>query len=369
MITSILLLFALAVPAGIIYTRKNPQFGGRPSKEDLERYASSHQWKKDNFLNRSTTTMEVGLTSMPALLSEFLSGRKKRQPPKPLEVRPIDVQLFEQGDMDKFVWYGHSTVLMRLSGMNVLVDPMFGPDASPIGPFRTKRFSKNTLDLIDDFPSLDLVLFTHDHYDHLDYSSLQKLKSKSNAFWVALGMKRHLVRWGIPENKIREFDWWDETEMNSLRIIFTPSRHFSGRGPFDRAKSLWGGWVILTGKRKVYWSGDGGYDSHFEEIGEKYGPFDWGFIECGQYNERWHQIHMYPEEAVKAGQEAKVNLAVAVHWGAFSLALHGWTEPIERFSAEASSVQLATCYPKLGQIIIQDEEPSDHWWIHEDTPK
>ena len=361
MITSILILLALTVPVGILYTRKNPQFGGRPSSEDLDRYSRSPQWKDGVFLNRSLTTMDVSLWSMPGLLKEFLSGRKNRQPPEPLIIERLDSDQFHDGK-DKFIWYGHSTVLFRVSGKNILVDPMFGPDASPIGPLRTPRFSKNSLDLIDDLPQLDLILLTHDHYDHLDYASIQKLKDRTSEFRVALGLKRHLAKWGVPKDQIKEFDWWEESQLGGLRIVFTPSRHFSGRGPFDRSKSLWGGWVILTENRKIYWSGDGGYDSHFSEIGAKYGPFDWGFMECGQYNEKWHQIHMYPEEAVLASQEALVKTAVPVHWGAFSLALHDWTDPIVRFSEEASEKKLTGCYPRLGQTVTFGEEPSESWW-------
>ena len=347
---------------------KRPQFGGRPGQEDVERYSLSPQWKNGVFLNQTKTTMEVSLSSMPGLLKEFLTGRKKRQPPRPLKIESLDLERFEDKS-DKFVWYGHSTVLFRISGKNILIDPMFGPDASPIGPIRTRRFSENSLNLIDDLPNLDLVLLTHDHYDHLDYASILKLKDKTEAFWVALGTRRHLEKWGVPKKNITEFDWWDEGQLGTLRFIFTPSRHFSGRGLFDRAKSLWGGWVILTDKHKIYWSGDGGYDTHFKEIGKKYGPFDWGFMECGQYNEKWHQIHMYPEEAVLASHEAQVKTAIPVHWGAFSLALHDWKDPIERFSREASAQKLIGCYPRLGQIVTSQDKPSDDWWYYEDTPK
>ena len=361
MITSILILLALTVPAGILYARKNPQFGGRPTPKDLEKYSRSSQWKDGVFLNRSLTTLDVSLWSMPGLLKEFLSGRKKRLPPELLNIESLDADQF-QNEKDKFIWYGHSTVLFRVAGKNILIDPMFGPDASPIGPLRTPRFSKNSIELIDDLPRLDLVLLTHDHYDHLDYASIMKLKEKTDTFWVALGAGRHLVKWGIPRNRIEEFDWWEEAAFETLRIIFTPSRHFSGRGPFDRSKSLWGGWVILSDKLKIYWSGDGGYDTHFKEIGERYGPFDWGFMECGQYNEKWHQIHMYPEEAVLASEEALVKIPVPVHWGAFSLALHDWTDPVARFSREASEKKMTGCYPRLGQIVIHGKEPSEPWW-------
>jgi L-ascorbate metabolism protein UlaG (beta-lactamase superfamily) len=363
MITSILLLsLTLVFPATYFYAKRNPQFGSRPQKKDVLRYSRSPQWKDGQFLNSSVTTMDVNLWSMPGLLREFIKGRRRRVPVSPLLVQRLNTKDFAEGSEPKFVWYGHSVVLFRVGGRNILVDPMFGDDASPIGPMRTRRFSENTLGLIDSLPDLDLVLLTHDHYDHLDYESIVRIKEKTKAFWVALGTARHLLRWGVPQGMITEFDWWEEKELNELRIIFTPSRHFSGRGLFDRAKSLWGGWVILSDEIRIYWSGDGGYDDHFKRIGQKYGPFDWGFIECGQYNERWHQIHLLPEEAIRAARDSRVSLAIPVHWAAFSLSLHPWDEPAERFSESASREDQSASYPRLGRVVRQGMEPTEHWW-------
>ncbi len=161
---------------------------------------------------------------------------------------------------------------------------------------RLVRNGENTLNLVEQLPTLDAILLTHDHYDHLDLESIRRLKNKTENWLVALGVGRHLEKWGIPKNSITEFGWWQKVDFLGIEITATPSRHFSGRGPFDRAKSLWCGWVFKSANHAIYWSGDGGYGEHFKEIGERLGPFDWGFMECGQYNERWHQIHMYPED-------------------------------------------------------------------------
>jgi L-ascorbate metabolism protein UlaG (beta-lactamase superfamily) len=244
----------------------------------------------------------------------------------------------------KALWYGHSAILMSINNLNLFIDPMLGPNAAPISPFSVKRFSDNTLNIIDDLPDIDLVLMSHDHYDHLDYSSILKLKLKTKHFYVALGVARHLKGWGIDESKITEFDWWDEKTFGDITITFTPTRHFSGRGLTDSAKSLWGGWTFKTPTENIWFSGDGGYGKHFLEIGKRLGPFDFAFMECGQYNELWHLIHMYP-----------------VHWGAFSLAQHSWTEPAERFVAEAKSKSISYCLPMLGELFDVGFEGIEEW--------
>jgi L-ascorbate metabolism protein UlaG (beta-lactamase superfamily) len=179
-----------------------------------------------------------------------------------------------------------------------------------------------------------------------------------------LGVSRHLESWGIPKSEIQEFDWWDNANYNGIQFTFTPSRHFSGRGLKDRAKSLWGGWVMKSANHNLYWSGDGGYGEHFKDIGEKFGPFDFGFIECGQYNEHWHQIHMYPEEAVQAAIDSQVKKMMPVHWGAFALALHSWHDSIQRAQQEAKKLGVELVTPSLGQSIsLQEEYSQNHWWL------
>lgn len=363
MITSvILLIIGFGVPFGYFYLSKNPQFGGKLEREEKNKLSLSPQWKNGKFNNVSKTTMDMNLLKLPGLISERAKGKDTREPKRLIKIEPEPIKAHRKGDKPNFIWFGHSVLLLQMEGKSLLIDPMFGRDASPIGPFRTKRFSKNSLQLIDDLPKLDAVLLTHDHYDHLDFESIRILKSKVNLFLVPLGVGRHLIRWGVDKSAIIEVDWWEKVRYFDIDFIFTPSRHFSGRGFTDRAKSLWGGWVFKSGSSSIYWSGDSGYDTHFREIGEKFGPFDWGFIECGQYNERWSQIHMYPEEAVRAAIDARVQQAIPVHWAAFSLALHSWTDPIERFVAEANKQDQVFLSPELGELVTAGETKNKAWW-------
>ena len=353
------IVFVLSVS---LYVRLNPQFGGRITKSDIERYRQSPNWDGKKFVNRSETTVSVGFKNLPKVIYRQFSNTKVRQPQHRIKIPELSHSQWQiNPEMPKYVWYGHATLLLQIKGKNILIDPMFGPDAAPIGPFKVKRFSDNTLDIIDQLPKIDLVIFSHDHYDHLDYKSVQKLKSNVDLFYVALGVERHLKSWGIPEHQIHTFDWWDDKDFDDISIRFTESRHFSGRGLTDRTKSLWGGWIFKTDKHNIYWSGDGGYDTHFKEIGETYGPFDLGFMECGQYNEFWKTIHMFPDEAVQAAKDSGVKVAVPVHWGGFALSSHTWKHPVEEFTKFATEQGQSIATPEPGAIVKLTDQTST-WW-------
>lgn len=347
-----------------LYLTRNPQFGARMTASDEAKYRLSPQWRDGNFRNQEITEMNMRARDIPALLKKQLFERKKFYPPKDLIILPLDREEFFKPDgQARFIWYGHSVILLRMGDKTILIDPMLGPDASPIAPFTARRFSRNTLDLIDTLPPLDAILMSHDHYDHLDYRSIRKLQSKTDGFIVALGVARHLQRWGVPAGQITEMDWWDEYRLGSLRILFTPSRHFSGRQINDRFKSLWGGFVFLHDNQKIFWSGDGGYGPHFKQIAQKYAPFDWAFVECGQYNEHWHQIHMYPEESVHASMDVSTACAMPVHWGGFALALHPWDDPVKRFVEAAESHNQPFYIPRPGEVVNIKNVPSQQvWW-------
>jgi L-ascorbate metabolism protein UlaG (beta-lactamase superfamily) len=339
------------------------QFGAQPSKSDIETYAHSKQWNGEAFENTELTKIDVSFFTLPKMLYKQFSNRANREPAQPLPIIPFDKQRFYgSGEDFTAVWFGHSAILMRIANTTIFIDPMLGPNAAPISPFPVKRFSENTLDIIDELPEMDLVLLSHDHYDHLDYESIQKIRNKTKHFFAALGVARHLKKWGIEANLITEFDWWDERLVNDLKITFTPTRHFSGRGLKDRSKSLWGGWVFRTDKENIWFSGDGGYGVHFKEIGKRLGPFDLGFMECGQYSELWPQIHMYPEESVQAAIDAGAKKVMPVHWGAFALAQHPWTEPAERWLAEAGKKGLHYILPGLGKPINLHSHMRTEWW-------
>lgn len=339
------------------------QFGGRITRHLKQQYSQSPNWREGKFMNLEETTMNVNLRTLPKILYKQFFEKNGREPEQPIPVMPFDKAAFlAPSDKAKFIWYGHSALLIRLNGKTILIDPMLGSDTAPIAPTATRRFSENTLELIKEFPEIDLLLLTHDHYDHLDLASFKLLMPKVKQYFVALGAARHLVSWGINASKIKEFDWWNNTEFEGIEITFTPTRHFSGRGLTDRAKSLWGGWALKTANESIYFSGDSGYGEHFKAVGEKLGPFDFGIMECGQYNENWHQIHMYPEESVQAATDAKVTKAMAVHWAGFALAQHHWKEPIERFTLAAKAAQLPLILPKIGEQFSVSDDKQAHWW-------
>jgi L-ascorbate metabolism protein UlaG (beta-lactamase superfamily) len=328
-----------------------------------DRYARSPNWKDGKFQNLEETTMEFSLWNLPALLYKQIYEGKGRYPVKPLPVNPFSEKEFlASSDEAKMIWYGHSVMLMRMHNKTLLIDPMLGPDAAPTAPFKIKRFYPHALNIIDTLPPIDLMLLTHDHYDHLDLASITKLKSKTRHYFVAMGVARHLISWGIDESTITELDWWENKSFEDISITFTPSRHFSGRGLTDRFKSLWGGWVFKTRKENIYFSGDGGYGEHFKEVGNRLGPFDFGMMECGQYNANWHQIHMFPEESVQAAVDANVKKIMAVHWGGFALAQHHWKDPIQRFTKEAIRKHVALSTPQIGRPFTAAENMNNAWW-------
>jgi L-ascorbate metabolism protein UlaG (beta-lactamase superfamily) len=358
----IIILCSILYSFGYLYL--NPQFGGSITDKLKEQYAASSQWDGDKFINLSETTMDFSWSTLPGLLKSFMFPDKDRRPQEKLPMQSFDKETWATDTVDfKFIWFGHSVGLMRMGGKNLLIDPMFGHDASPVGPKRTERFTDSTLKIIDELPFIDAVLITHDHYDHLDYDSFVKLKGKVGHYFVPLGVKRHLLVWEIDEDQITELDWWQSSNLGNVVMTFVPSRHFSGRGLTDNSQSLWGGWTFTTASQRVYWSGDGGYDTHFKEIGERIGPFDWAFLECGQYNENWAQIHMMPEETVQAAIDVKAKTSIPIHWGAFDLALHAWNDPVKRFSEHALERKVNIAMPILGEeITFQQNDSANFWW-------
>jgi L-ascorbate metabolism protein UlaG (beta-lactamase superfamily) len=339
------------------------QFGGKATDELQGEYEKSENWKDGKFRNLETTEMDIPLAKIPGVIYKQLS-QKGQKPKANLPILPFDKAAFlAPSDKAKFIWYGHSVVLVRLNGRTILIDPMLGSDTTPIAPFDNKRFSEDSLSFIDDFPEIDLILLTHDHYDHLDYDSIQKLKHKTRKYFVALGLKRHLVRWGVDANLITEFDWWNDAMLEDIQITFTPTRHFSGRGLTDRAKCLWGGWAFRTEKESIWFSGDSGYGQHFKTIGERLGPFDFAFMECGQYNDDWRPIHMFPDESVQAALDAQVKKAMPVHWSGFALSYqHKWAEPADEFVKFSKEKSLDYLLPPLGKLFTYSDIIQDEWW-------
>ncbi|WP_394236329.1 MBL fold metallo-hydrolase [Niallia oryzisoli] len=360
--------FILLVLAGcdalFMFLYMHPAFGGNPSKAEKEAYQGLANFRNGKFINPTATKISMSPSDFFSMIKESLSRAKETNPADPIPVSKIDWSFINSKE-DSFTWFGHSAFLLSMDNKKILIDPMLGPVASPVSFVGSKRYSHDLLPLIDSMPPIDAVFLTHDHYDHLDYPSIRRLKNKVEHFFVPNGVGVHLIRWGVPKEKISELNWWDETKYKGLTVALTPSQHFSGRGPFNRDTTLWGGWVILGQQTRLYTSGDGGYGDHFKEIGKKYGPFDLTLIEGGQYDRRWESVHMIPEQAVQANQDVLGKTMMLMHWGAFTLAYHSWTDPIERAiqAAEKEGVQLIA--PKIGDTVrLNGELPMPHipWW-------
>jgi L-ascorbate metabolism protein UlaG (beta-lactamase superfamily) len=340
------------------------QFGGRVSPELIREYEKSDRWIKGKFRNLERTKLSMSLAKFPRIIYKQFITKRKQAPQSPLPVLPFDKELFlAPADRAKMIWYGHSAIMMRVVDKTILIDPMLGSNTTPIAPVANRRFSADTLSLIDDFPDIDLVCITHDHYDHLDYQSIQKLLPKVNQYFVALGVKRHLTAWGVDPDKVTEFEWYDSHACGEVEITFTPTQHFSGRGLRDRMMTLWGGWLVQSTREKIWFSGDGGYGKHFLEIGKRYGPIDFAFMECGQYNDDWRPVHLFPDESVRASLDAQVQKAMPVHWGGFDLSYqHNWYQPPKEFVGYAKTAGLDYALPRIGDLFTVKSVTLEEWW-------
>ncbi len=340
------------------------QFGGKISKADALSYERSTQWWDSKFHNLSHVNVTGSVTKLPRILYKQFAPRDQKRPSSPIPIIPFDLKaILAPSERTKMIWYGHSALMLRMSGQTILIDPMLGPDVTPIAPTTSARFSEDSLSLIRDFPQIDLILITHDHYDHLDMASINQLKAKTKKYIVSMGVKRHLTSWGVDPRLIQEVDWYDTLEHDHISVTFTPTQHFSGRGLTDRQQVLWGGWLLDDGQEKIWFSGDGGYGDHFLEIGKRFGPIDFGMMECGQYNDDWPEIHLFPEDSVKAAKDAGVKKAMPVHWGGFDLSYqHTWYDPVEDFQKHARQYNLDYCIPQIGQLFTTEESCTDDWW-------
>lgn len=290
------------------------------------------------------------------------SAMKKARPKTDLpEMKPDLNEFLLPSDELKVIWFGHSTFLLNMDGKIVLVDPIFSDYAAPVN-LMVKRFQAPVLKL-EELPTVDYVLISHDHYDHLDMKTIKFFQDKKTEFITPLGVGAYINEWGIPANRITQKDWWESINFGDVEFIATPSQHFSGRGIFDRNKTLWASWVIRSKNHNVYFSGDSGYDVHFKDIGDKYGPFDLAFMESGQYNEKWKEVHMLPEEAVKAYNDLKAKKYFPIHWGMFSLAFHQWYEPAEKLSLLSKEYDVDLVTPKIGELYsLNENNVTEQWW-------
>lgn len=349
----------------------SPQFGGKLSKNQKELYKDSPNFKDGIFINKEELNVSPKITFsgfVEGLGSLFSKDEKTlaTKPNKAIKVESIhSPDISSVKDSTRLVWFGHSTFLLQLENKNVLIDPMFGNVPSPISWVGGKRFSTELPIEIENLPHIDAIVLSHDHYDHLDYGSIMKLKNKVNMYYTPLGMGIHLEKWGISKEKIKELDWWGEAKLDNLTFRCTPSQHGSGRKLNAMSNTLWSSWIIHSNQVNIFFSGDGGYAEHFKQIGDKYGPFDFAMLECGQYNEQWPLLHMFPEQTAQAGVDLKAKQFMPIHWGAFSLSNHAWQEPVERVIKAADALNIPVIVPKIGEaLLIQPniEYSNETWW-------
>jgi L-ascorbate metabolism protein UlaG (beta-lactamase superfamily) len=343
-----------------------PALGGRAEGPRLTRMQASRQWRSDQFTN---LLARHDAPFVPTLWEFATGGSAQRVPEGALPVLARTRGDFERAPASglRITWLGHSTLLIEMDGLRLLVDPVWGERTSPFTWLGPRRFYAPPLAL-SDLPPLDAVLISHDHYDHLDYPTIQYLRTLHVPFFVPLGVGAHLSYWGIGNERIIELDWWDEHSLGPVRLVATPARHFSGRSLLlrDRDATLWSGWALLGPQHRVYYSGDTAMFPGFAEIGERFGPFDVTLIEAGAYDARWADVHLGPEQAVLAHQLVKGQLLIPVHWGLFDLALHGWTEPVERVlrAARAHDVRVVTPAPggSVEPGALAPGVSAQRWW-------
>ena len=349
----------------------NPRFGGELSEERNALYISSPNFKDGKFINKNEFDVSPKITlsgfieGLGHLFSKDSSGLATL-PKSDLKVYQLNgPDISPVKDSTRLVWFGHSTFLLQLKNKNVLIDPMFGNVPSPYSWLGEKRFSAKLPITIEKLPKIDAVLLSHDHYDHLDYGSILKLKDKVDRFYTPLGVGIHLEKWGVEKERIVELDWWQSVEHGGLTFRCTPSQHSSGRKLNAMSNTLWSSWVIKSENDNIFFSGDGGYAEHFREIGEKFGPFDFAMLECGQYNEQWPFLHMFPEQTAQAGLDLNAKQIMPIHWGAFRLSNHPWQEPVERLIIAAKKLAIPVVVPKIGEPILIEpviKYSNEPWW-------
>ena len=348
------------------------QFGATPRGDYQAELALSPQYDpdKDIFVNRrpdilDTMTVWQNFWADPLGRDEpnFLFNSNQGEPDGPLpEGRSSPSSVFAEtgGDL-QFIWLGHWTVLMSIDGKTILIDPVFSEFASPV-PVAAKRFQPPVMSL-EDLPPIDHILISHDHYDHLDMDTIKFFVGKDVDFVVPIGVGVHLRYWGIEDSRITELDWWEQAVKDGLLYIATPAQHFSGRGILNGNTTLWASWVLKAAGKSVYFSGDSGYDTHYEAIGNALGPFDLVFMDYGQYDKGWQAVHNLPEEGVQAFEDLRGDHLVPVGWGMFNLAVHNWYDPPREATRLSRERGIKLITPRLGQPISMDAPPLfDEWW-------
>jgi L-ascorbate metabolism protein UlaG (beta-lactamase superfamily) len=360
MLMYILVVLVALIIIFVYFFVRQQKFGRLPDDVIQDRIGSSGAFQQGSFQNRSVTPDLTDGATYFSVSKEFIFKKSKRLRPKQA-LPSIKTDLHSLNE-DVLVWMGHSSYFIQINGKKILVDPVLSGSASPVD-FTMKSFNGSDIYSTSDIPALDILFISHDHWDHLDYSTISKIHPNTNSIITGLGTGAHLRRWGIPNEKILEMDWDESIEpFPGFKIHALPARHFSGRG-MKRNKALWLSFLLETAGLKIFLGGDSGYDSHFKEIGNRFGAIDLAILECGQYNKSWKHIHMMPEEVVDAAIELHAKQLLPVHWSKFSLSLHDWDEPIRRVIVAANKKNVPIVHPMIGQpVFLRKQGSYTSWW-------
>jgi L-ascorbate metabolism protein UlaG (beta-lactamase superfamily) len=352
----------LAVVAIAAYLQ-HPLFGQLPEGDRQARIAQSPNFANGIFRNQIDSPLLTTDQSELAMWMENIFGEKvKPRPPSAIPAIKTDLKALD-ATQDLVIWLGHSSYFVQLGGQRILIDPVFSTNASPV-PLANVAFDGTSIYAADDMPEIDFLLITHDHYDHLDYPSIQALQPKVKQVVAGLGVGAHLEAWGYERRTVHEADWYATIQqMPQVQIHVTPARHFSGR-TFTRDKSLWVGFALVSPQRRIFFSGDSGYAPHFAEIGRRYGPFDWVALDAGQYDPRWANVHMNPEQAAQAAEDLRARALTPGHVGRFSISPHDWDDPFKRITAASRGRSYALWTPEIGRPIYLDgrAQTFSAWW-------
>ena len=333
-----------------------------PSDLRHERTLASKQFRGGRFANAGVARDDLPRGVVP-MFRELLFGGQERRPPTPLPVeRPHAIWARRPDTGFRATWLGHSTVLLELDGRRVLTDPVFGDRIGPASFLGPRRFHAVPAELTD-LPPLDVVLLSHDHFDHLCKPTMRALAKTGVPVVTALGVGARLEAYGWAPDRITELDWLESAEVAGVRFTATPAQHFSGRSLGSRNRTLWASWVVEAARRKVFFSGDTGMHDGFDAIGERLGPFDLVMLEIGAFHPSWSSIHLGPEHALDAFARLGGGTLLPVHWGTFSLAFHAWDAPGEELVALAAATGARIVTPRLGAAVEPEQlDGPTPWW-------
>jgi len=330
---------------------------------DIPVFNQSPQYAGDVFNNdpapASNTTTFFGF-----IQRYLLEAKIDAEPAQPIPLKFISYQEIVNlaDDTPAIYRLGHSSLLLKIAGKIILIDPMFSERASPFSFIGPKRFHRVPLN-IKDFAEIDAVIISHDHYDHLDKETITKLRNNTKQFFVPLGVGEYLAQWGVAKDKVNELDWWQSVDFDDIKFTATPAQHFSGRGLLDRNKTLWASWVITTATHNIFYSGDGGYFDGFKKIGAALGPFNLAILESGAYDKNWPSVHMMPEQTIQAHKDLNADVLLPVHNSTFDLAFHPWYDPLAKLSVLALEQEIKLAAPIIGeQYLLDGNAINRRWW-------